>query len=204
MDDDSKRVCEQPELAASTGEVITSSNASRVEPFFTGSPQQLLKQFFTGDPLGIQARCLARITAEAVMICENRLYLRAVARAAHDGPRYTGEPILAHWLDERVGRAIHELLEVDRQLDRRNGEIVDERHYRLFIDLLQVSPEVSRAMFVAFNDLPFEVRRAYLRFAKEELGAYELSQELGLTKAEFRGYVLRAMRTVLALKGEDR
>jgi hypothetical protein len=122
--------------------------------FFGRPPMELLRHFHDGDPLRMLQRGARRLAETGIMMCERRLFLRGIARAALAGCHYRGEPALDAWVGECVNRSIEDVLEEDRRADRHDEEIDDERHYRLLIDLLDVSAKKLLESVIADRAAP--------------------------------------------------
>ncbi len=125
--------------------------------------REVISRLTDGDPLEIRARCIARIEHHARFIDVRRLQLRAVARIAHAAPRYSGEPALDPWLEERIDAAIEDLLNEDAEEDRSDIPATEpwDPRYAFVSETLGIEPALARRACIAFNDLPTDVRRAY-------------------------------------------
>jgi hypothetical protein len=127
------------------------------------SPREVLERLVEGDPLEIEARCVERIHADAVLVCVRRLQLRSMARIAYTALRYRGEPALDAWLAERIAFSMRELLDEDREEERLKvppSRPWDPR-YAFLSEALGVEPTLARRACVDFNLLPRGVRSTY-------------------------------------------
>jgi len=127
-------------------------------------PRDVLARLTDGDPLGLRERCRERLRLRAVLVSENRLFLRSVARVAYASMTYRGTPALATWLRERIDQALRELLTEDYEADRveePQADDEDEERYAFLTDVLGVDTVVARRASVVFNSLPDPVRQAF-------------------------------------------
>ena len=140
----------------------------RLEELFGGKrPREILERLFDGDPLELGARCRSRLEESAYLLDLPRLHLRVLARIAHRGSHYRGDPPLAEWLSQRIEDSIHELLEEDRDAERQGllPQVPMDPRYKFVSELLGMEPLLARRACVAFNVLPLEVRCAWFAIA---------------------------------------
>lgn len=127
------------------------------------SAKEVLARLIDGDPLEIEARCMARIEHQARFVDVRRLHLRAVARIAHAAPRYRGEPPLDRWIEERIDASMDDLVTEDSEEERSGlppSQPWDPR-YAFLAEALGIEPTLARRACIAFNDQSTEVRRTY-------------------------------------------
>jgi len=133
-------------------ELLSGANAS-----------QILEKIAPSDPLGITARCGARLHSRAQLIAHERAVARSLAQTAYAALRYRGQPELAVWLDAQIDRALDMLLNDDRE-DEAAGRPTDEPwdpRFAFVSEVWGVSPALARRACVVFNALPIVVRSAW-------------------------------------------
>jgi hypothetical protein len=124
---------------------------------------QILHKIAPADPLGIAARCGARLHARAQLIAHERAVARSLAQTAYAAVRYRGQPELGAWLDAQIDRALDTLLNDDRE-DEAAGRPTDEPwdpRFAFVSEVWGVSPALARRACVVFNALPIVVRQAW-------------------------------------------
>jgi hypothetical protein len=131
--------------------------------------REVLARLMDGDPLEIDARCRERILSRALMLALRRVYLRAVARIAHQGPRYRGVPELDVWLAARIDEALDDLLAEDREEELSGVPPTSpwDPRFAFISETLGIEPALARRACLSFNVLPDEVRHAYFSIAVE-------------------------------------
>lgn len=134
-----------------------------------GSPKEILARLIDGDPLEIRARCKERLHARALLLSLDRLQLRSLARIAHAGPRWNGEPPLGPWIEGRIEHSMKELMEEDAESVRSGLPTLGpgEGHYTFLSSLLGIEPHLAPRACVAFNTEPEEVRRTFFAVVVE-------------------------------------
>ena len=75
-----------------------------------GKPDETLARLRDGDPLWIGDLCVAYVESRALMLQLDRVYERALLKAAVGAVRYEGTPPLDEWLQLLVAQAAYELL----------------------------------------------------------------------------------------------
>lgn len=139
------------------------SNYAGHEILSLGSARAILARLIDGDPFEIEARCIERLGALALLLDVRRVHLRTIARVAHAAPRYRGDPPLAQWLAGIVDASAKELVGEDREEARSEvptNESWDPR-YAFLSEAMGIEPTQARRACIAFNVLPIDVRRAY-------------------------------------------
>jgi hypothetical protein len=174
--------------------------------FATAAPRALLARLLDGDPLGLEQRARGHLEQQALLLDPERLFLRAVARAAFAGARRDDAELSGAWIDSQVERAAADLMDEDRAAERA-GAATDpgEARYAFLADALGVVPEVARRACVVFNDLPRRVRRAWW-LAVVERRPLERCVIEGLgTPQQVRADLRRALLTLSMLEdpGDD-
>jgi hypothetical protein len=149
--------------------LVRASEAS-AKPKFAGSEllsgtsaSEILEKIAPSDPLGITARCGARLHWRAQLIAHERAVARSLAQTAYAALRYRGQPELGAWLDAQIDRALDMLLNDDRE-DEAAGRPTDEPwdpRFAFVSEVWGVSPALARRACVVFNALPIVVRRAW-------------------------------------------
>jgi hypothetical protein len=178
----------------------------RASLFAPSAPRELLARLLDGDPLGLEERARRHLEEQALLLDPERLFLRAVARAAFAGARRDGAAPSAAWLDDQVERAAADLRAEDRA-DERAGADTDpgEARYAFLAEALGVVPEVARRACVVFNDLPWRVRRAWWLAVVERRSLERCATEGLGTLEQVRAHLRRALLTLSMLEdpGED-
>ncbi len=134
-----------------------------------GAPRDVLARLAAGDPLGLRERCLGRVKQRALLVAQDRLVQRSLARVAHAAPAYAGAPPLGAWLAARIDDAIADLVNEDREEERFGippTEPWDPR-YAFLGEALGIEPGLARRACIAFNDRPDDVRRAFFAIVVE-------------------------------------
>jgi hypothetical protein len=128
-----------------------------------GSPREILKRIFDGDPLEIAARCKERIETRAYLLELGRLHLRAVARVARAAPSWKGDPPLDQFILERIEYSAQELIQEDREEELSGIPCAnpDDPRFTFLEETLGIPRALARRACVAFNYLPQRVRCAY-------------------------------------------
>ena len=118
------------------------------------SARRTLARIHDGDPLGLGPRCSERLRERAILLGGERVLARALVRVALRAPTYEGVPPLELWLEQRIDRAIDDLL----------GEPPAETgdaHFAFLSETLGVEPPLARKAAIVFNDLPATIRRTF-------------------------------------------
>lgn len=201
----------RPEDEKNRGSKGTRRESGRAElpPTYPGSellygdrPKTVLHRLNDGDPLGLRQRGRERIQMRAVLISENRLYLRSLARVAYASMKYRGDPPLGTWLSDRIDQSLEELLNEDRFANwgREEEEEDPEERYKFLTKVLGVSPTVARRASVVFNILPDAVRVAFWALVIEGKSLNRHVAEGHGTPDDVRARVKRAILTISQLK----
>lgn len=129
----------------------------------SGGPHEVLARIVVGDPLGIVARARVWLDANAYLVDSNRLGLRTMAHVAHSAKRYRGKPDLHAWIELLLERSVRELIEEDREGERKNRPIeVDEvAPYGFLCDALGLEAQTARRACVIFNGMAEYDRRVF-------------------------------------------
>lgn len=136
--------------------------ADPAELLRSGSPREVLARLVDGDPLALERRSRTHLAEQALLLDGERLFLRAVARAAFAAPRLDGEVDLEAWLAGQVERAARDLVDEDRAAERAGASPPPEEERGAFLaGALGLEPAVARRACVVFNDLPPRVRRVW-------------------------------------------
>lgn len=140
-------------------------------PSFPGSewlvasrPRDVLQRLLDGDPLRLGIRTERALSDHGVYLARERFKLRAIARVAFDAMRYRGEPALDAWLEARIDKAMHELLDEQRDEESRGlpvGASEDADYYAAFASAIGIEPELARLTCVALNRQPPRARRIF-------------------------------------------
>jgi hypothetical protein len=123
----------------------------------------ILHRIFSGDPLGVEQRCVERLEARAVLMDLERLLLRTMARIARNAALGRREGPLSSWLQLQVDASIEDLMSEDLDADRLNKPVekpLDSR-YAFVCEAYGLRPAKARRFCVVFNTLPDEERHAF-------------------------------------------
>ncbi len=160
------------------------------------SARDVLNKLTREDPLGIESRCAVRLHERAMLIGRERVVMRAMAQVAFRAKDFRAWQPLDAFLRVNIDRAIDALVERDREDERARLLHEDDEAWGFLTRALGVGPEQARRAAVAFNDLPYVVRRVFWRTVVE--GASEarcVSEGLG-TITQVHERVTRAVRTL--------
>ena len=130
-----------------------------------GEPDEILARLRDGDPLRIGGRCVRYVESHALLLQLDRVYERALLKAAVGAVRYEGTPPLDEWLQLLVAQAAYELL-AERIDTKTGGDPTDpdwELRYNVLAAQLGVEPAEARRMAIVFNHIDEGVRRAWFR-----------------------------------------
>lgn len=130
-----------------------------------GSARELLRRIIDGDPLALFERCPRRVDERALLVDPRRAVLRSAARIAHDFATWAGEPALREWLALEIDRALDELVEEQRDEERRAEPPRESPSFAFYARValrLRIELENARRACVALHALPLEARRVYL------------------------------------------
>ena len=167
----------------------------------------VLRRLHDGDPLGIAQRCREHIRERALLVAEQRLYLRAIARIAYASMKYRGDPPLSMWLTARIDQALEELVTEDRECERLDphGSQNPEERYAFLTEALGVDATTAREAAIVFNDLPTEVRQAFWALVIEGKSLNRQVAEGHGPRGALRARVKRAIVAISTLSdpGED-
>lgn len=124
-------------------------------------PLAVMRRISEGDPLDLIGRAERRLRQRAFFIALQRLLDRLVAHVGLASMRYEGQPPLGVWIDELIDRSIADLICEDAGDERRGIAPTTpwDPDYAMMSELTGAEPARARAMCVAFNYLPEEVRR---------------------------------------------
>lgn len=176
----------------------------RLALFAGKSSRDVLQRLWDGDPLDVWPRCLRRLAKRAVLMDGARLFTTATVRAAHEGIRAQRIADLDAWIDERVDRAIDELLIEDRENDRR-GLPVDPREladHDFICQAMSLPPLLGRKACVMFNSLSDEQRRAVWAVVVDGRTPESSAEQVGLPVETVQNYLQDVARRLAAL-GKD-
>ncbi len=162
------------------------------------SSREVLARLLDGDPLEIDARCRERIVARALMLALRRVYLRAVARIAHQGPRYLGVPGLDVWLTQRIDESLDDLIAEDREEELSGVPPTSpwDPRFAFVSETLGIEPALARRACLCFNMLPDEVRRTYFAIAVERKSLHRYVAEGHGPPARVREQLDQALRAL--------
>ena len=172
--------------------------------FLGTSSRELMHLLLAGDPLGLEARSIARRDELAYLVASERMLFRSAARTAYCACVFGVTMPLDSWLGKCIDDGISGILK-DEQADHRDRVPVEEdeeRYYHAVTDLLDVSVEEARRVCIRFNRLAFEERAAYFKFSLERtlLEQAKDSSGQGRTLCED---LARALRAVLSGEGSE-
>ena len=162
-------------------------------------PLVLMKRLLDGDPLGLEDRSTVRRDELAHLISSERVTMRAAAVVAYGACVHGAEEPIDDWIVGLIDRTIGELLREDQYAARgmKPVEPEEDSHYQAVMELLDLSAENARAVCVAFNVLPFDVRSAYFAYGLERWKLSELADETGVTTERMREDLARALLMIL-------
>ena len=176
---------------------VASHPARPIHRLGIGSARQALQNLLPGDPLGLRSICARRVRQEALLLDEGRLFLRAVARAAHGVHRYRGRPALPIWLEAQVDAAVEDLLREDRIALGDEGSPpcsdFDPACARL-LGRLPIAPGRARSIGLAFHCLPRPEREAFRALVVDGQTLKGFASQGGLEPAEALDLVESALR----------
>lgn len=161
----------------------------------------MLGRLVEGDPLGVRRRVAAVLRARALLLDADRVHLRALARCAIHGGRWTGRPPLEEWLAAQVERAAGEVLR-----EAPEGGAVGGAEEGAHVDLarpLGLDPEAALAACDAFNRQPPGDREAFFRLVLEGASLDAVAREAGRSASDVARSARRALDAVLAAAGPD-
>jgi len=160
------------------------------------SPGAILEAITPGDPLELEALCLDTTLTRAVLLDPFRVYLRTLARTAHDAftdPR-VGRPHLHGWLIVRIDRVLDELI-AEQSTTRRLVEESDP--YTEHVSTILGLPLArARSACVAFNRLDERVRQAFFSVVVDGRSPEQCAAEDLGTLSQIRADVAFARRTL--------
>lgn len=139
------------------------------EWFGGGGAKEILPRLLDGDRLEIWPRCVERLMSRGLMVDQERLYFRAVARIAYAGVQYRGSPEIGEFLRARIDAAIDDLVREEAEADA-TGQPIDPESvapYRFLTEVLGIEPGLSRSAAVRFNVLDEEVRHTFFALVVE-------------------------------------
>jgi hypothetical protein len=158
-----------------------------------------------GDPLDLELRCQQRKGQLAYLISRRRLFLRTVARCAHDGFGYDADSMpIESWITDRIDQSIREILDEDEFGLHHGAAIESPDHYALVIEHLGVEPETARAAHVAFNEQPEAVRETFFALAVRGSSVAEYSANGGGSAREIERYMKSAIDLLVRFRNEER
>jgi hypothetical protein len=168
--------------------------------FDGGSPREILNRLLDGDPLQIGERTRARLTSTARLIDPERWTVRSMARVAFAAPRWDKAGALAAWIDAQIERAAEDLLDEDRAALIEPTVVAEsEARHAFLVQALGIEPEIALRACVVFNDLPFQVRRAFWALVVEGKSmASCVAEGLG-SRQQVRADVRRALSALSQL-----
>ncbi|HTF89403.1 MAG TPA: hypothetical protein VK843_13405 [Planctomycetota bacterium] len=136
----------------------------------SGTAQEILARILVGDPLGVVDRSRAWLDTHAFLIDSNRLALRGMAHAAHSARRYRGKPDLHTWLELLLERSVRELVDEDRDAERRGQPVAPDEiaPYAFIADALGIQSALARRACVIFNGMAEYDRQVF--YATSVLG----------------------------------
>jgi hypothetical protein len=162
------------------------------------NPAEVMIRILNGDPLEIRARCREKLEEEGLLLSLDRLHLRALARTAHDAPRYRGSPPLDRWLVSCIEKSIADLLNEDRDDERSSLQPPQqaEQHYAFVAAVLQCELELARSACVAFNALSREDRRTFFAIVVQRVPLARFVAQGNGPPAKVKDALRRAFRAL--------
>lgn len=118
-----------------------------------------------GDRLNLRPRVLRHMHEKCYIFDPERVWLRAISRAAYYGVMEAAKNPSGKWLDYHVERTITDLIADDRD-DEWTKRPLDEHHefdYAILLEKLLIPPFRCRLASVRFNTMRFERRRVIFR-----------------------------------------
>ena len=135
------------------------------------SPGAILEAITPGDPLELESLSLDRTLARAVLLDPFRVYLRTLARTAHDAfaDPFVGRPHLHGWLVGRVERVLETLILEESESPCLEPE--SDPYYEHVSNVFGLPLARARSACVAFNRLDERVRQAFFSVTVDERSA---------------------------------
>ena len=168
----------------------------RVELLVGDSPVAILERITPGDPLELEELSFETTLARAVLLDPFRVYLRALARTAHDayGRRHVARPHLHGWLVGRVERVIEEL--IDEESEPHHLEAESDPYYEHVSTVLGLPLARARSLCAAFNRLDERVRQAFFSVTVDGQTAEQCAAEGLGSYAQIQADLARARQTL--------
>lgn len=168
-----------------------------------GTPREVLARVIDGDPLSLVERCRERLERQVLLLDLKRLHLRATAHVARHAGEYRGAPVLDVWLAGHVGRAVKELVAEDAAVLRSDAPTPAARDPRILAlaELLGIDPALVLRGCAAFNQAPYEVRRAFQGVVLDGVSLDAWARGEGIAVSQARALVRRAL-WLLGLRGD--
>lgn len=167
------------------------------------SPREILARLVDGDPLELRSRCESRLRAQAILLDQHRVQMRAVAHVARHAPSYEGSPSIDVWLAEKIRKAVQELL-AEAVENAASGEIAeppDDERLLAIAEALGMDPHVLARGCVAFNRAKYEVRTAFFGLVLDGRDPIEWCRENSSTPERARASLKSAL-WALGVRGE--
>ena len=135
------------------------------------SPSSILKAITPGDPLGLEVLSLERTLARAMLLDPFRVYLRTLARTAHDAftDSFVGRPHMHGWLVGRVERVLETLTLEESESPCHEPE--SDPYYEHVSNVLGLPLARARSACTGFNRLDERVRQAFFSVTIDERSA---------------------------------
>ncbi len=156
------------------------------------APATLAAALTKDDPLGLRARVREHLDAEALLLDEGRLFLRAAARAAHGArscpPDRDG---FDAWLASLVRRAAGGLLVEDKEALECGipPSAAWDPAAPSLLERLPIEPALARAVAVTFNRLPDGERRIFYALVIRGTSVEHCAAEMTMTPESLRAVV---------------
>jgi hypothetical protein len=137
-----------------------------------GTPPEVLGRLASDDPLRLQQQCAKIVKEGFYLVDPDRVFERALARIAVEGPPTPASELNRAWLDARIRGAIETIFDEEREEEREAPFACtpEDPRYTMLRQLFIAGPFARTASW-AFNRLPERTRRAfhYLALDKREV-----------------------------------
>ncbi len=163
-----------------------------------GDPHEILRRLHAGDPLSVRSRAENHARKNALVLDSDRLYVRSLARVAHDAAAGRVREPLSPWLDDCVAISARELLREDLAATRPEATaapVIDGMH-TLLAYALKIEPLEAPYVAAIFNQLHVEQRAPLYAVLIERRTMTDVAAARGITVGQVRAHVTAGLNAL--------
>ena len=171
-----------------------------------GDPRELMDRLIEEDPFELRSRCSRCSRARAVILSPERLVLQTMARVAVKAGGFAGEEPFGEWLERIVKDCIEDLLDEQREEERRGLPVADSpdsAFYAALAEVLECPVCDARMACVSLNSMSDAHREAFHAVIVQGNSLEEWARKCGVPQKRVRA-LLREVGQEVGMRLEKR